>query len=167
MRTPSLRARRGLTVAAATALPLVLAGPAALAAGVDVRADGSTVTATTASCPNGGSAALLDSGQADFAQGRQTSLGSGRAVWRDLRPGTYQTVVVCSDGSTLGPVPVTVSARPATDPSARPVGGVQGGLGGTVRDAGTLTLAVGAALVASASLGGAWYLRRRALGRRG
>ncbi|MET9494804.1 hypothetical protein [Streptomyces sp. NPDC006552] len=166
MRTPSLLARRALTVAAAAALPLAGAAPS-LAAGVDVTADGSTVTATTTACPHGGDATLLDSGQADFTQGRRATLVSGRAVWQGLGPGTYQTVVICSDGSTLGPVPVTVTARPATAPVSHPAGGVRGGLGGTVRDTGTLTLAVGGALVAVASVGAAWYLRRRALGRHG
>ncbi|GAA2299162.1 hypothetical protein OKJ48_15065 [Streptomyces kunmingensis] len=172
MRTPSLLARRTLTVAASAALPLTLAVPAALAAGVDVTASGSTVTATTTSCPNGGNAALLDSGQADFAAGRQTELRSGTATWQGLRTGTYQTVVVCSDGSTLGPVPVSVSASRSPNPSptasapSRPVGGVRGGLGGTVRDSGTLTLTAGGTLVAVALVGGAWYLRRRAGGRR-
>ncbi|MFJ9038845.1 hypothetical protein ACIRF8_19905 [Streptomyces sp. NPDC102406] len=162
MRTTSLRAPRALTVAAATALPLLLGAPVASAAGVDVAADGSAVTATTDSCPHGGTAALLRSGQADFAGGSRAALGSGGATWRDVAPGTYQVVVACSDGTTLGPVPVTVRAVPAGSATPRPSGAVRGGLGGTVREAGTPALVAGGALIAAA-VGAVWYLRRRAV----
>ncbi|MEV1021036.1 hypothetical protein [Streptomyces sp. NPDC050264] len=167
MRTASLFVRRGLTVVAAASLPLTLAAPAAFARdNLDVTASGSTVTATTTACPKGGNASLLSPGQADFAQGRQTPLASGSAGWQGLGSATYQVVVACADGSTVGPVSVTVTAGSTISATSSPIGGVRGGLGGAAEDFGTLTLAAGGALVAAAVVGGAWYLRRRSPGQR-
>ncbi|MYW64379.1 hypothetical protein GTY65_09885 [Streptomyces sp. SID8379] len=163
MRIPSTRAlaHSSLVVAAAAALPLTLAAPAAHAAGITVTANGSTVTATTTSCQNGGNGSLLAAGQADFAQGRQMALSSGSVTWTGVSSGTYTAVVVCADGSTAGTQSVTVSASPTISATSSPLGGVRGGLGGGSEDYGTLTYAAGGTLVAAALVGGVWYLRRR------
>ncbi|MEV5611173.1 hypothetical protein [Streptomyces sp. NPDC052225] len=166
MRTTSILARCGLTVTAAAALPIAFAAPSAFAAGISVTSSGSTVQATTSSCPNGGNASLLSSGQANFAEGRQTPLSTGNASWQGVASGTYQVVIACSDGSTVGPQSVTVTASPTISATSSPVGGVRGGLGGAAQDFGTLTLAAGGTLVAAAVVGGAWYLRRRGAGQR-
>ncbi|WP_394428570.1 hypothetical protein [Streptomyces sp. SGAir0957] len=188
MRTAPLTVRRTLAVAALTALPWTLAAPAtASGEGVEVHADGSTVTAATDSCPLDGTAVLLSSGRADATQGRRTPLRAGEAAWRNLRTGLYQVVIVCPDGTTQGPVPVIVSATPAASPAAsappsaaapatpsapataaaspsatpHPVGGVRGGLGGALKDPLPFRYAVGGALLITAVAGGARYLRRR------
>ncbi|MGY0021989.1 hypothetical protein [Streptomyces sp. cg35] len=164
MRTTSLLARCGLTLAAAAAVPWAAAP--AHAAGIDVRSSGSTVTATTTACQNGGNASLLAPGQGSFAQGKQTPLSSGTASWQGLSSGTYQVVIACADGSTVGPASVTVTASPTISATSSPIGGVRGGLGGAVQDYGTLTFAAGGTLVAAAAVGGVWYLRRRGTGQR-
>ncbi|WP_420031859.1 hypothetical protein ACN2WE_02940 [Streptomyces sp. cg28] len=161
MRITSTIARSGLTVAAAAALPLALAAPAAHASGITVTTEGSTVTATTTACTNGGNGSLLAAGQADFAQGRQMALTSGSTTWTGVSSGTYTVVVVCSDHSTAGTQSVTVSASPTISATSSPLGGVRGGLGGASEDFGTLTYAAGGTMVAAAVAGGIWYLRRR------
>lgn len=170
MRITSILARSGLTVAAAAALPLTLAAPAAHAGGptggLVVSTSGSTVTARTQACPNGGNGSLLSAGQADFAQGRQQPLVGGSVTWTGVGSGTYTVVVVCNDGSTAGTRSVTVAASPTISATSSPLGAVRGGLGGAVQDYGTLTLAAGGTLVAAAVVGGAWYLRRRGTGQR-
>ncbi|NEB76238.1 hypothetical protein G3I40_13545, partial [Streptomyces sp. SID14478] len=152
MRTSSLLARSALTVAAAAALSSAPAATA-FAAGINVTSSGSTVTATTTSCPNDGNASLLASGQADFAQGRQTPLTGGTASWTGVGSGSYQVVAACADGSTVGPASVTVTSSPTISATSSPIGGVRGGLGGAAEDFGTLTLAAGGTLVAAAALG--------------
>ncbi|MCQ9130460.1 hypothetical protein [Streptomyces hilarionis] len=173
MRTSRLLVRSGLTVAAAAALPLTLAsGPAAArASGISVSTTGSTVSVVTGSCTqiNGswGTAALLTSGQASFSQGRQVALSgtaSGQsAAWSGVSPGTYTVVVMCSRGDTAGTQSVIVSApsTPTISATASPSRGVMGGLGGATRDYGTVTMAVGGALVGAGAIAAAWFLRRR------
>ncbi|MYZ08119.1 hypothetical protein GT028_12210 [Streptomyces sp. SID2999] len=158
---------------AAAALPLALAGPAAAAAGISVSTSGTSVTVVTSACAlnNGswGTASLLGSGQTSFAQGRQVALTgtttSQSAAWAGVTPGTYTVTVQCSNGVSAGSQVVNVSAATTPTPTrvatAAPSRGVAGGLGGATRDYGTLTLGVGAALVGSAVIAGAWFLRRR------
>ncbi|MET8694108.1 hypothetical protein ABZV65_16425 [Streptomyces bauhiniae] len=158
---------------AAVALPLALAGPAAAAAGISVSTSGTNVTVVTSACAlnNGswGTASLLGSGQTSFAQGRQVALTgtttSQSAAWAGVTPGTYTVTVQCSNGVSAGSQVVNVSAATTPTPTrvatAAPSRGVAGGLGGATRDYGTLTLGVGAALVGSAVIAGAWFLRRR------
>ncbi|MEU2061183.1 hypothetical protein [Streptomyces sp. NPDC013455] len=167
--------RSGLTLAAAAALPAALAGPSAAASGISVSTTGSTVSVVTSACTqiNGswGTAALLTSRQANFAQGRQVALSgtsvSQSAAWSSVSPGTYTVVVVCSSGTTAGSQSVIVSSpAPATPTisstsSAAPSRGVMGGLGGAARDYGPLTLGVGAALVGAGVVATGWVLRRR------
>ncbi|WP_141310029.1 hypothetical protein [Streptomyces spinoverrucosus] len=164
----------GAAVAAA-ALPLALvAGPAAANSGISVSTRGSTVSVTTSACTllNGrwGTASLLSSGQATFAQGRQVAL-SGRttalqsSVWSNVSPGTYTVIVICSNGNTAGTQSVIVS--PGSTPTisatstASPTRGVVGGVGGASRDYGTLTLVGGGALVGTGVIATVWFLRRR------
>ncbi|MFZ4235307.1 hypothetical protein ACOZGD_09015 [Streptomyces murinus] len=170
------------TLAAAAVLPAVLAVPSAAVSGISVSTTGSSVSVVTSACTqiNGswGTAALLTSSQANFAQGRQVALSgttiSQSAAWSKVSPGTYTVVVVCSSGSTAGSQSVIVSAgssptlaatsRPGTTTSTTrpaPNRGVNGGLGGAVRDYGPLTLGAGAALVGAGAVTAAWYLRRR------
>jgi hypothetical protein len=175
MRNSSLLLRSGLTVAAAAALPLIPAAGAATAqSGISLSTTGSTVSVTTSACTSGnngfGRASLLSSGQTSFAQGRQADLSgtnaSQSALWSNVSPGTYTVVVICNrDGSTAGRQSVIVS--PPTTPSisatatASPTRGVMGGVGGTTKDYGTLTLAVGGGLVVTGVAATAWFLRRR------
>ncbi|MGY3200305.1 hypothetical protein [Streptomyces sp. TE5632] len=165
--------RSGLTVAAAAALPLTLAGPAASGPGISVSTTGSTVSVTTTACAqlNGswGTASLLDGGQSNFSQGRQVALsgtGSGQsAAWSDVGSGTHTVIVVCSNGTTAGTQSVVVAADPAPSPAVSdppsPTRGVMGGIGGGSTDYGTVTLVAGGALVGTGLLATAWYLRRR------
>ncbi|GGS47454.1 hypothetical protein AB0E75_29735 [Streptomyces griseoviridis] len=165
-------------IVAAAALPLALtAGPAAAGPGISVSTTGSTVSVTTAACAqiNGawGTASLLTSGQASFAQGRQVALSgtstSQTAAWSGVSPGTYTVVVMCSNNSTAGTQTVIVSRsaaptptnRPTISATASPSRGVMGGVGGAVRDYGTATLVAGGALVGSGVIATAWFLRRR------
>jgi hypothetical protein len=177
MRNPSLLLRSGLTVAAAAALPIVpAAGPATAQTGISVSTTGSTVSVTTSACTSGnngfGRASLLSSGQTSFAQGRQADLSgtnaSQSALWSNVSPGTYTVIVICNrDGSTAGRQSVIVS--PPTTPAisatatatASPTRGVMGGMGGTTKDYGTLTLAVGGGLVVTGVAATVWFLRRR------
>ncbi|MGA4843555.1 hypothetical protein [Streptomyces sp. G45] len=172
MRTTQIAIRSGLTVAA-VALPLALTAPAALAApGITVTVTGSTVRVTTDACPNGGKAALLGKGAANFAQGDQVPMAGGAAAWRNVSPGTHTVAVVCQDGSAAGSQTITVGVlptaptpvtTPTTSSTAAPARGVRGGIGGGVEDYGTVTMAAGGALVAAALGGGAWFLRRRSV----
>ncbi|MEU6666857.1 hypothetical protein [Streptomyces sp. NPDC046727] len=172
MHNSRLLLRSGLTLAAA-ALPAALAGPSAAASGISVSTTGSTVSVVTSACTqiNGswGTAALLTSRQASFAQGRQVSLSgtsvSQSAAWSGVSPGTYTVVVVCSSGSTAGSQSVIVSSSTSPTISATskpaPSRGVMGGLGGAARDYGPLTLGIGAALVGAGVVATGWVLRRR------
>ncbi|MGI5452146.1 hypothetical protein ACQEWB_02955 [Streptomyces sp. CA-249302] len=176
MRNSSLLLRSGLAVAAA-ALPVALAATpaAALGTGISVSTSGSTVSVTTTVCnqtsSNGmwGTASLLNSSQANFAQGRQVALSGTTslqtAAWQGVSPGTYTVVVMCaSNNSTAGSQSVIVSAAssPTISATSSPSLGVMGGLGGAVRDYGPLTLGVGSALVGTGVIATGWYLRRRA-----
>ncbi|MFI9392654.1 hypothetical protein ACIG53_17410 [Streptomyces bauhiniae] len=157
---------------AALALPLALAGPSGAASGISVSTSGANVSVVTGACAqnNGswGTASLLGAQQTSFAQGRQVALSgttvSQSAAWAAVAPGTYTVMVRCSNGVSAGSQVVNVSATPTTPARAAtptPSRGVAGGLGGATRDYGTLTLGVGAALVGSAVIAGAWFLRRR------
>jgi hypothetical protein len=171
--------RRGPIVAAAAVLPALAAGPAAAGPGISVSTTGNTVSVTTTACTrlNGswGTASLLTSVQGSFAEGRQVALSgtaTGQsATWNGISPGTYTVVVVCSDNSTAGTQTVIVSSAPspsaspspsrtAASPSASPRG-VLGGVGGAVKDYGTVTLVAGGALVGTGVIAAAWFLRRR------
>ncbi|WP_369218400.1 hypothetical protein [Streptomyces flavofungini] len=166
MRTTQICVRAGLAVAA-VALPSALGANAAAAAGdLTVTATGSTVRATTAACPGGGTASLMGKANASFAGGQQRELMNGSASWRNVAAGTYTVLVACKDGTEAGPGSVTVTgARPTTAPTTSsttaPARGVRGGVGGGSEDRGTLTLAAGGALVAATAGAGLWYLRRR------
>lgn len=173
MRTSHFLLRSALTAAAAAALPLGLAGPSGATTGISVSTTGSTVSVVTSSCTqiNGswGTASLLGTGQASFAQGRQVALSgtavSQSAAWSSVSPGTYTVIVMCSSGNTAGsqsvivslPSPPTLSATTAPSPSR----GVMGGLGGAVKDYGPVALGVGGALVGTGVIAAGWYLRRR------
>lgn len=163
--------RSGPTVAAAAALALCPAGPAA-AAGISVSTTGSTVSVSTSACQqvNGhwGTASLLAGGQSGFSQGRQVALSGTAAgqsaAWSNVGAGTYTVIVVCANGSTAGTQAVVVSpvSSPSVTPTASPTRGVMGGVGGGSADYGTVTLVAGGSLVGTGLLATAWYLRRRA-----
>ncbi|MDQ0603993.1 hypothetical protein QF037_008338 [Streptomyces canus] len=169
MRTTQLLLRSGLTAAAAVALAAV---PAAAASGISVSTTGSTVSVTTSACSqvNGswGTASLLNSGQANFTQGRQVTLSGTTslqsAAWSNVSPGTYTVIVMCANNSTAGTQSVIVSTTttPTISATASPSRGVMGGLGGAAEDYGPLTLGVGAALVGIGGIAAVWFLRRRA-----
>jgi hypothetical protein len=165
--------RAGLPVAAAAALPFVLASPPASAvSGISVSTSGSTVSVTTSACTqiggSWGTASLLSSGQSSFAQGRQVALsgtsGLQSAAWSSVGPGTYTVIVQCSNNTTAGTQSVIVSSAPATrtpTATASPSRGVMGGVGGATEDYGTVTLVAGGVLAGSGILAAAWFLRRR------
>ncbi|GGY32976.1 hypothetical protein [Streptomyces djakartensis] len=174
MRNSSPVLRSGLTVAAATVLPLALAAvPVAAGPGISVSTTGSTVSVTTSACTNisgsWGTASLLTSSQGSFAQGRQVTLSGTEtrqsAAWSSVSPGTYTVIVICSDGTTAGTQSVVVTAAPSPtrspSPTASPSRGVMGGVGGSATDYGTVTLVAGGTLVGAGLLATAWYLRRR------
>ncbi|MEU6387222.1 hypothetical protein ABZ847_27120 [Streptomyces bauhiniae] len=164
---------------AAALLPLALAGPSAAVSGISVSTSGTNVSVVTSACAlnsgSWGTASLLGAQQTSFAQGRQVALTgttvSQSAAWSGVTPGTYTVTVRCSNGVSAGSQVVIVSAAATPKPTpaptraatatAAPTRGVAGGLGGAARDYGTLTLGVGAALVGSAVIAGAWFLRRR------
>ncbi|MDI3404287.1 hypothetical protein [Streptomyces cavernicola] len=177
MRTSRISPRSGLFVAAAAvAAPLALvASPAFAASGplvvptqINVTATGTSVQVTTTSCPDGGDAYLMASGNTNFLDGEKVSLAGGTtksASWQGVSPGTYVVQVVCQGGDSAGAQRVTVSSSSAsTSPSARPTsptGQVRGGLGGGApEDAGT-QIAAGAALALTVGVGGTWLIRRR------
>ena len=185
MRTTQMFVRAGLTVAASAALPLALtAGPAAAVnTQITVTSSGSTVQVNTTSCPGGGNASLLSSGQTSFAQGRQAALSgtsSQSASWSGVSSGTYTVIVVCENGTTAGTQSITVStgtsptisatATPSPSPSptrspsptATATRGVMGGTGGSAKDYSTVTYTAGGILVATGVGATAWVLRRRA-----
>ncbi|MFJ7071812.1 hypothetical protein [Streptomyces sp. NPDC098781] len=172
MRNSSLFLRSGLTVAAASLPFLAAVVPAAAQSGISVSTTGSTVSVTTRACTNvngsWGNASLLNSRQANFAQGRQVSLSGTAALqsaaWANVSPGTYTVIVVCSNGTTAGTQSVVVSGATPTrtiSATASPSRGVMGGVGGSSSDFGTLSLVGGGVLVATAVGGTAWYLRRK------
>lgn len=173
MRTSQLLLRSGLTMAAA-ALPVALMSPSAVAVptGISVSTTGSSVSVTTSDCPNStngtfGTASLLSSGQANFSQGRQVTLTgtstTQSASWANVGPGTHTVIVVCKDGTTAGTQSVIVTAAtPTISTTSSPARGVMGGVGGTTRQYGTVTLVGGGALVAVGTGAAVWYLRRRA-----
>jgi hypothetical protein len=171
MRNRSLLLRSGLTVAAATALPLPLAAGSAAVSGISVSTSGSTVSVTTSACTqiNGswGTASLLNSSQANFAQGRQAALSGTNTqqstAWSSVSPGTYTVIVMCSNNNTAGTQSVIVSAAttPTISATASPSRGVMGGMGGGTTDYGALTLVAGGALVSTGIAATVWYLRRR------
>ena len=170
MRTTQLLLRSGLTAVAAAALA---AAPAAAASGISVSTTGSTVSVTTSACTqdaggNWGTASLLNSSQANFAQGRQVALSGTSALqsaaWSSVSPGTYTVIVMCSNNMTAGTQSVIVStaSTPTISATASPSRGVMGGLGGGIKSYGALTLGAGAALVGLGGIAAAWFLRRRA-----
>ncbi|MDN3024215.1 hypothetical protein [Streptomyces sp. S.PB5] len=171
MRTTQLLLRSGLTAAAAVALTV---SPAAAASGISVSTTGSTVSVTTSACTqdgggNWGTASLLNSSQANFAQGRQVTLSGTSslqsAAWSNVSPGTYTVIVMCSTQSTPAgtqSVIVSTATTPTISATASPSRGVMGGLGGGIKDYGPLTLGAGAALVGIGGIAAAWFLRRRA-----
>jgi len=176
MRNSSPLLRSGLTVAAAAALPLALTAPTASAqSGISVSTSGSTVSVTTSACSqtnatgSWGTASLLTSSQANFAQGRQVALSGTTsqqsAAWSGVSPGTYTVIVRCAfNNQTAGTQSVVVSAAstPTISATASPTRGVMGGLGGAAKDYGTLTLAAGGGLLALGAGATVWFLRRRA-----
>ncbi|MFF4255214.1 hypothetical protein ACFY1L_28795 [Streptomyces sp. NPDC001663] len=177
MRNSQRLLRTGLTAAAA-ALPLALAAvpAAAQGSGISVSTSGSTVSVTTTACNqtsssgSWGTASLLNSSQASFAQGRQVSLSGTTALqsaaWSNVSPGTFTVIVQCSfNNSTAGRQSIVVSAPSTPTISATsspsPSRGVMGGVGGGIQDYGPLTLGVGGALVGAGVIATGWYLRRR------
>lgn len=179
MRTSQLLLRSGLTVTAAV-LPLALTATAADAAsGISVSTTGTTVSVTTSACSQNrttgvwGTGSLLTSSQGSFAEGRKATLAgttvSQSTAWTNVTPGTYTVIVMCQNASTpAGTQTVIVSrsttptARPTATATASPSRGVMGGLGGSTKDYGPLTLGVGGGLVGAGVIATAWFLRRRA-----
>ncbi|MFJ4686787.1 hypothetical protein ACIQNG_13150 [Streptomyces sp. NPDC091377] len=167
-------------IVTAAAVPLALAvAPAGAASGISVSTSGSTVSVTTNACTQvnsaWGNASLLNSSQTSFAQGRQVAVtGTSNlqsAAWSNVSPGTYTVVVMCSNGNTAGTqsvivsapsISATSSARASAAPSASASPrGVLGGVGGGVKDYGTLTLVAGGVLVGTGAIAAGWFLRRR------
>ncbi|MGW1555686.1 hypothetical protein ACWCQ1_04105 [Streptomyces sp. NPDC002144] len=176
MRNSQLPIRSGLAVAAVAALPLALAAPSASAVGtgISVSTSGSTVSVTTTVCNQTsssgmwGTASLLNSGQSNFAQGRQVALAGTTsqqsAAWQGVSPGTYTVIVMCSfNNTTAGTQSIIVAApsSPTISATSSPSRGVMGGLGGAVKDYGPVTLGVGGALVGAGVIASGWFLRRR------
>ncbi|QNP68579.1 hypothetical protein IAG44_03215 [Streptomyces roseirectus] len=156
---------------AAAATVALAAGPA-FAAGISVSTTGSTVSVVTSTCTTQvdgsyGTGSLLTSSQTSFSQGRQATLSgttvSQSAAWTNVTPGTYTVMVRCADGRDAGSQVVIVStaSAPTISATSAPSRGVLGGIGGGIRDYGTVTLAAGGALTAVGMLAAGWFLRRR------
>ncbi|MGW1544888.1 hypothetical protein ACWCPM_32510 [Streptomyces sp. NPDC002309] len=157
-----MRNSRALAVSAAAAALLGVAAPAAVAgdspanivALPGVIARGGQITVTVDGCPRGGAMYSDAFGTATLSPvngSNRTSRGAA-TVYTDARPGAYDIVVQCSGRRLTRPNAFTV------------IGGVRGGLGGSVTAGATPTdVAIGGGLVASAVIGaGVFWMRRRA-----
>lgn len=111
--------------------------------------DAATVSASSAAFT--GSVTLTEGSTEGTYRGRAT-------IRRDARAGTHTITIACPDG---GPSTFTFTVR-STTPSPAPTRGARGGLGGSVTDMDTTTVATGAGLVALAAVGTTLVLRRRA-----
>jgi hypothetical protein len=188
---PVLAAGLTAALAVALPLAAAAAPARAAAAGISVSTSGSTVSVSTTTCSHTsasgswGTASLLTSSQTSARQGRQVALSGTAnlqsAAWQSVTPGTYTVIVECSNGTGAGTQSVIVSgsgtpttsstsaatANPNANPNSTvatgaPSRGVLGGLGGSVKDYGPVTLGVGSALVGTGVIAAAWFLRRRA-----
>ncbi|MDX3387640.1 hypothetical protein PV682_40290 [Streptomyces niveiscabiei] len=167
-----MRTLQLLVGAGASAAAVALAAGPAFAAGISVSTTGSTVSVVTSTCisqvsGNYGTASLLTSSQTSFSQGRQVALSgttvSQSAAWTSVTPGTYTVMVHCADGRNAGSQTIIVSASttPTASSTTAPTRGVLGGIGGGIKDYGTVTLAAGGALTGLGVVAAGWFLRRR------
>ncbi|MFI9611691.1 hypothetical protein ACIHCM_08370 [Streptomyces sp. NPDC052023] len=157
-----MRNSRALAVSAAAAAFLLGAaapaavagnGPANIVALPSVIARGGQITVTVDGCPRGGAVYSDAFGMATLSPINGANLTSrGYAtIHSDARPGTYNISVQCSGRRLTRPNAFTV------------IGGVRGGLGGSISSGATPTdMAIGGGLVASAVIGsGVFWMRRR------
>ncbi|KND26086.1 hypothetical protein [Streptomyces acidiscabies] len=167
-----MRTLQLLVGAGASAAAVALAAGPAFAAGISVSTTGSTVSVVTSTCTTQvsgsyGTASLLTSSQTSFSQGRQVALSgttvSQAAAWTSVTPGTYTVTVRCADGRNAGSQTIIVSASttPTASSTTAPTRGVLGGIGGGIKDYGTVTLAAGGALTGLGVVAAGWFLRRR------
>ncbi|MEU1310248.1 hypothetical protein ABZ419_15310 [Streptomyces cinnamoneus] len=147
---------------------------------------GATVTVNTTACGSDGHGtgdASAVGGPASFelrpGTHKEDVVGQFK-VPEAAKPGTYGIGAKCDDGKeATGDLVVTAgrgssspSAMPSTMPSAMPstmpstpasppMGGMKTGVGGTSDSSGTVEIVAGAAVLATAAVAGAWFLRRR------
>lgn len=155
-----MRNSRALAVSAAAAALLGVPAPAAVAgdspanivALPGVIARGGQITVTVDGCPRGGAMYSDAFGTATLSPvsgSNRTSRGAA-TIYDDARAGTYDIAVQCSGRRLTRPNAFTV------------IGGVRGGLGGSISNGATPTdVAIGGGLVASAVIGGGVFLMRR------
>ncbi|CAL9651158.1 hypothetical protein [Streptomyces griseomycini] len=161
-----MRNSRALAAAGAAVAVLGVAAPAAVAdagrvpspsnivALPSVIARGGQLTITVDGCPNGGTAtsnAFPRTNLTPIRGGNDTAKGTA-TIDDNARAGSYDITVHCSGRSLTRPAAFTV------------LGGVRGGIGGSVTSGATPTdIAIGGGLVAAAVLGGGvFWMRRRA-----
>ncbi|MCQ9134765.1 MULTISPECIES: hypothetical protein [Streptomyces] len=163
---PTTRVLAASAVSAAAVAALGLAAPAAVARDgmganpsnivvlPSVIARGGQITVTVDGCPAGGSMtspAFTQAGLTPINGANQTAKGTA-TINANARPGPYDITVNCSGRTLTRPNAFTV------------IGGVRGGLGGSVGTGATPTdMAIGGGLVAAAVVGGGlFWMRRRA-----
>ncbi|MER5882362.1 hypothetical protein ABT160_00875 [Streptomyces sp. NPDC001941] len=158
------------TALSATALGAFLA-PVAYAGDYDAlevypssAAPGTTVTVNTTACgSNGhgvGDARALGAGDFQLASSTHKEVVVGQfTIPHGAAPGRYEIAVACDNGK-------TASGSLTVEQGGGPHGHVKTGIGGSVGPD-TTQIAVGAAVLAAAAVGGTWVLRRRASGAQG
>ncbi|MBT2382148.1 hypothetical protein [Streptomyces sp. ISL-11] len=153
----------------------------------DSAQPGTMVTVNTTTCGAGGAAmgdASAVGGPASFElkPGTQKEVVVGQfTVPAKARAGTYGIGVRCKSGKeATGDLVVTakdgamapataptmapsggMKTAPATAPATAPSGGMKTGVGSTSDDSGMAEIVAGAAILATAAVGGTWFMRRR------
>ncbi|GAA0471933.1 hypothetical protein ACFQ2B_12610 [Streptomyces stramineus] len=130
---------------------------------------GTQVTVNTKACGPGGSGtgdASAVGGPASFPlkPGTHKEVVVGQfTVPEKAKAGTYGIGVKCKNGKeATGDLVVTSRGGPTVHPS----GGMKTGVGSTSDNSGMVEIVAGAAVLATAAVGGTWFLRRRGGGDR-
>ncbi|GAA3058673.1 hypothetical protein GCM10020000_46850 [Streptomyces olivoverticillatus] len=176
-----------LTGAALTIAAVGLAGGPALAGDFGrlelspgMAQPGEMVTANTAACGHvghgmGDASAVGGPASFELKPGTYKDVVVGQfKVPASAKPGTYGIGVKCDNGKeATGDLVVGKTASKSSPmmaspsmsmPMKPPKGGMKTGVGGTSEDSGTAEIVAGAAVLATAAVGGVWFLRRRGSG---
>ncbi|KJY42158.1 hypothetical protein VR41_09130 [Streptomyces sp. NRRL B-1568] len=183
-----MRTTRVLTGAALTIAAVGLAGGPALAGDFGrlelspgMAQPGEMVTANTAACGHvghgmGDASAVGGPASFELKPGPYKDVVVGQfKVPASAKPGTYGIGVKCDNGKeatgdlvvgkTMSSSSPSMMMSPSMSmPMKPPKGGMKTGVGGTSEDSGTTEIVAGAAVLATAAVGGVWFLRRRGSG---
>lgn len=103
-------------------------------------------------------------GTITLSKGTQTMVGSGTVA--NVPSGSYAVKLTCGNGKTAsGTFTVTGGTATTAPTTAKPIGGVKAGGGGTQSDISTAGLAGGGALLVAGGALGVYAMRRRSAGR--